>query len=324
MAQTPTPTFRHRLEAGLFYLVDGVVRGLPWDTVLTMGRALGLLVHLLDRRHRRVVRENLRLAELGLGEAERRRVARECFAHFGALFLTGIHLLHMSREELARRVKVEGLEHYDAAKAKGRGFLVLTGHYGNWEAMALALSANGRVVSGIGRALDNPILAPRLTELRGRFGNGVIDKSGAMREAIKVLRRGEAVGFLMDQDALGGGLFVRFLGRWASTWPSAGILAVKYGLPVVAVMSWPNDDGTVTVRLDPPFEVPVTGDTDRDVWTATQLLTARVEAAIRRDPRWWFWMHDRFKTRPQAGNPHYAPLPPDEWVAPFVPNTPRG
>ena len=325
MAQTPPPpSLRHRLEAGLFTLLDGVVAGLPWATVLTLGRFLGGLAHILDARHRKVVRENLRQADLGLDEAGVRAVARECFAHFGSIFLTAIPLMHMSREELARRVTIQGLEHYDAAKAKGRGFIVLTGHYGNWEALALALSAQGRTVAGIGRELDNPLLEPRLKALRGRFGNEVIPKDGAMREAIKALRAGKAVGFLLDQDALTSGVFVNFLGRWASTWPSAAILAVKYDLPIVPAFSWPNEDGTYTVRLDPPFEVPVTGDTEKDVWTATQILTCRLEAVIRQDPRWWFWMHRRFKTRPGEGNPLPAPLPPDEWVAPFITHAIRG
>jgi KDO2-lipid IV(A) lauroyltransferase len=268
----------------------------------------------VDARHRRVVRENLRQSDLGLGEAEVRAVARECFKHFGALFLTGIHLLHMDPEELDRRVRIQGLENFDAARAEGKGFIILTGHYGNWEATALALSAKGRTMSVIGRQLDNPLLEPRMRALRGRFGNEVIPKDGAFREAIRALRQGRGVGFLLDQDALTSGVFVKFLGRWASTFPSAAKLAVRYDLPVVQLRSWPNPDGTITVAVEPPFHVPLTGDPDRDVWTGTQLMTQKIEADIRRDPRWWFWMHRRFKTRPGEGNPLPAPLPPEEWL----------
>ncbi|WP_316414551.1 lysophospholipid acyltransferase family protein [Mesoterricola silvestris] len=308
------PSFRHRAEAGLYHLVEGIVSRLPWETTLTLGRGLGRLAHALDRRHRAVVRENLRAADMGLDEAQVRAISLDCFEHFGTLALTAIHLLRMDEEELGRRVKVLGIENYDAAKAGGKGFIVLTGHYGNWEATALALSALGRTLSVIGRELDNPLLEPRLRELRGRFGNEVIPKAGAFRGALKALRMGKAVGFLLDQDALTAGVWVKFLGRWASTFPSAGLLAVKYGLPVVQLRSWPNADGTITVSVEPPFQVPVTGDLDRDVWTATQIMTRKIEDEIRREPRWWFWMHRRFKTRPGEGNPLPAPLPPDEWL----------
>jgi KDO2-lipid IV(A) lauroyltransferase len=135
-----------------------------------------------------------------------------------------------------------------------------------------------------------------------------------MRGTLKALKAGRGVGFLLDQDALGMGIFVKFLGQWASTFATAGNLAARYGLPVLPVFSWPNEDGTWTVRFAPPFQVPVTGDPARDEWTATQLMTARIEAQIRKDPRWWFWMHRRFKTRPGTLGPDQAGLPPEGWL----------
>ncbi len=311
---TPPLTLRHRLEYALFRAAEGLVRGLPYPTVLAMGRGLGRAFWLLDGRHRRVVRENLREAGIAGTETEVRKLSRDCFAHFGSLLLGTLSLLRMEREELDRWVSVEGLEHFDAAAASGKGFIQLTGHYGNWEAIALAQSRHGRSLAVIARELDNPLLEPELTRLRTRFGNSVITKDGAMRDTLKALKAGRGVGFLLDQDALTMGVFVKFLGRWASTFATAGSLAARYGLPVLPVFSWPNEDDTLTVRFEAPFQVPTTGDPARDAWTATQLMTARIEAQIRLEPRWWFWMHRRFKTRPGEGNPLPAPLPPPEWL----------
>jgi KDO2-lipid IV(A) lauroyltransferase len=311
---TSEPTFRHRLEYGAFRLLDGTLGRLPWATVQALGEALGSLFYLVDPRHRRIVRENLRFAQLGLDEAQTRALARGCFRHFGALFVGLLRLRTATPEELDRWIKVEGLEHFDAVQAGGKGFIQLTGHYGNWEAIALAQSRHGRTLDAIGRELDNPLLEPISLGFRTRFGNRVILKDGAMRETLRSLKAGRGVGFLLDQDALTMGVWVKFLGQWASTFGTAGSLAARYGLPVLPVFSWPNPDGTITVRFEPPFGVPVTGDAARDAWVATQLMTARIEAQIRKDPRWWFWMHRRFKTRPGEGNPLPAPLPPPEWV----------
>lgn len=310
----PAPTLRHRLEYGAFRLLDGVIGRLPWTTVQALGEAAGTLFYLVDPRHRRIVRENLRFADLGLDEAGTRALARACFRHFGALFVGLLRLRRATPEELDRWIKVEGLEHFDAAQATGRGFIQLTGHYGNWEAIALGQSRHGRTLDAIGRELDNPLLEPISLGFRTRFGNRVILKDGAMRGTLKALKAGRGVGFLLDQDALTTGVWVKFLGQWASTFGTAGSLAARHGLPVLPVFSWPNPDGTTTVRFEPPFEVPVTGDAARDAWVATQLMTERIEAQIRKDPRWWFWMHRRFKTRPGEGNPLPAPLPPPEWV----------
>lgn len=307
-------TRRHRLEYLLFRLVEPVIRILPWRLALAVGRAIGRLAWFVDARHRRVVRENLRQSDLGLSEHHMRRLSKHCFAHFGAVLMSAPHLLHMDAPALDSLVRFEGLEHWDSVRGSGKGFIVLTGHYGCWEALALALSAKGRPFAVIGRKLDNPLLDPLLTALRSRWGNQVIPKAGAMRDALRLLKQGGGVGFVLDQDAHRAGIFTRFLGRWASTHGTAGLLAVKYDIPVLPLFSWPNPDGSISVRIDPPLAMPRTDDRERDVWTATQIMTTLIEAQIRRDPRWWFWMHRRFKTDPTGSGPSHASLPPPEWI----------
>lgn len=294
--------------------MDAVLGRLPMATVQALGETAGSLFYLLDPRHRRVVRENLRLADLGLTEREARALAKANFRHFGALFVGLLRLRRATAEELSRWIRVEGLEHFDAVQAQGRGFIQLTGHYGNWEIIALGQSLLGRTMDAIGRELDNPLLEPISLGFRTRFGNRVILKRGAMRGTLKALKAGRGVGFLLDQDALGMGIFVKFLGQWASTFPTAGNLAVRFELPILPVFSWPNEDGTWTVRFEAPFQVPISGDLAKDEWTATQLMTARIEAQIRKDPRWWFWMHRRFKTQPGTLGPDQAGLPPQGWL----------
>ena len=124
----PSPTLRHRLEYGLFRLMDGILGRLPMATVQTLGEGAGSLFYLVDPRHRRIVRENLRFADLGLSEAETRALSLACFRHFGALFVSLLRLRHATPEELERWIRVEGLEHFDAAQAAGKGFIQLTGH----------------------------------------------------------------------------------------------------------------------------------------------------------------------------------------------------
>lgn len=307
----PHPTLRHRAEYAAFKVADGLLGHLPWGTLQALGHGIGAAFHAVDARHRRVARENLRAADLGLSEKEVRAVARACFRHYGALFLGLLKLRRATPEQLRAWIKVEGLEHFDAAAAEGKGFIQLTGHYGNWEAVALAQSLEGRSLAVIGRELDNPLLEPVSAALRTRFGNTVILKDGGARGTLQSLRQGRGVGFLLDQDALGAGVFVRCLGQWASTYPTAGAFATRYGLPILPVFSWPDAEGRIVIRFEPPFQVPQTGDAAHDAWSATQAMTARIEAQIRKDPRWWFWMHRRFKTQPGPGAPD---LPPSQWV----------
>ena len=309
---TSTPTLRHRLEFIVARAIEQMMSIFPRPTVLTFGEMLGEVFYRVDARHRRVAQDNLREAALGLDEAGIRATARASFRHFGAMFLSNIVMAKADPEELASWIELEGLEHFDAARASGKGFIQLTGHYGDWEALALAQSQAGRHLSVIARELDNPALEAWMMAFRTRFGNRVITKDGGARGAIKAFRQGDGVGYLLDQDALGMGLFVPFLGRWASTFSSAGTMAVRLQVPVLPVFSWPTPEGKVHVRFHAPFTVEPTGDDARDVWEATRQMVACIETQIRQDPRWWFWMHNRFKTRP--GSPGAPPLPPAEWL----------
>jgi KDO2-lipid IV(A) lauroyltransferase len=305
-------TLRHRLEFALARAIERMVSAFPRPTVLTFGELLGEIFYRADRRHREVAHANIREARLGLDEAAIRATAQASFRHFGAMFLSNIAMATADPEELASWVELEGLEHFDAARAGGKGFIQLTGHYGDWEALALAQSLAGRDLSVIARELDNPELEAWMMDFRTRFGNRVITKDGGARGAMKAFRRGDGVGYLLDQDALTMGLFVPFLGRWASTFASAGTMAVRLKVPILPVFSWPTPEGKVRVRFQAPFTVAPTGDESRDVWEATRRMVACIETQIRQDPRWWFWMHNRFKTRP--GSPGAPPLPPAEWL----------
>ena len=313
MDKSTNPTFNHRLQFGLFWIVERLVRLLPWRVAWAIGRWVGRMYYRADARHRRVVRNNLRAANLDLGEAEITALSRTCFEHFGALLFTTLRLLGATPEELKRITRLEGRENLEAAFAEGKGVIGLTGHFGNWELMALALSLEGRTLAVIGRALDNPLLEAALRDFRMRFGNSVIAKDGAVRGALKALKAGQMVGFLLDQDALAAGVFVKFMGQWASTFSTAGMLAARFDLPILPISSQVHEDGTVTVRVHPPFHPTLTGDPARDTWVATQRMTAWIEAQVRENPGQWLWMHRRFKTQPGPGEP---PLPPPEWMEP--------
>ncbi|HEX9082459.1 MAG TPA: lysophospholipid acyltransferase family protein, partial [Holophagaceae bacterium] len=167
----------------------------------------------------------------------------------------------------------------------------------------------------IGRELKNPLLDAWMLGFRQRFGNRVIPKAGGARGTLKAFRQGDGVGYLLDQDALGMGIFVTFLGRWVSTFSSAGAMAVRFDLPILPVFSWPEGEGRLRIRFEAPFHVPRTGDEARDTWVATQRMTSCIEAQVRKDPRLWFWMHNRFKTQP--GQPGSPELPPVAWTEGF-------
>ena len=277
----------------------GAFRLLPHGASLAAGRALGRTIGLLDRRHTALARALLTEA-FGAGSPES-TLAGEVYAH------VGMCLAEMARvEERALRgkigdwVRIEGMEHVQAALAKGKGLAIVSGHLGNWELGAVAMAAAGIPLSIVARPLDNPRLDEILVRIRRAGGSEVIGKRNELRATREILARGRGMAILIDQDAREHGVFVPFFGKEASTIPSIAAIALRAEAPlVVTAMRRSADHLTHTLTFEPVEPPPPSGERTEDVRRLTALLTAKLEARIRRAPAQWLWMHRRWKTRPR-------------------------
>lgn len=292
---------RFLLEAGLFGAILVVSRMVPRRALLAAGSALGFLGYHLNRRHRRIAEENVAAAYGDeLSAAERRRLVRACWRHYGRTVLDAFAFPRFSAASVGTTIHYEGLERLREAYDEGKGVLVFSGHYGNWELVALMQAHMGMPMHMIARPLDNPMLEKMLARYRGLSGNVVVHKRSAVREMIRVLRDGGGIAFVIDQDARDSGVFVPFFGRLASTTPTLALVALRTGARVVPVFSVPGDDDSYRIVYGPPVEVRDTGDRDADVLRLTAECTAVLEGWVRKHPELWLWMHRRWKTPPPA------------------------
>lgn len=290
------------LEAAAFRALSGAAGVLPRPAVLSLGTLAGRLGWFLDRRHRRIALENLRMAMSGeLGEAGIRRVALRCWEHFGRVTLDALAFRRLAREGPRGRVVHEGLEHLREAYAGGRGVLEFSGHYGHWELAAVVQSQLGYPLALVARPLDNPRLESLLRELRQATGNVIIYKRRAVRDILAALRSGLGVAILIDQDARDSGVFVPFFGRPASTTPTPALLATRTGVPVLPVHCTPEGEDSYRIVYGEPVRLPPTGEVDADVLALTARYTKILEGWVRSHPEYWLWMHRRWKTQPPAG-----------------------
>ena len=294
---------RHRLEAALVHGLRGLLHLLPHAATRTLGRGLGAVGWHLDRRHRRVALDNLALALPELPEAERLRIARACFGHFGGALLDTLSAHRFDLVELCRRTTLEGWHLLEAAReaAAPRGVFVMTAHFGFWEQAAHALGGWGGPLHVVGRPLDNPWLDRDLQELRGRFGNRLLTKRGAARGMLRAIQSGETVALLVDQRVQPHeGIDLPFFGHPAWTTPVLARLSLRLGVPVVPGFGYPAPGGRYRMVVREAIWPP-TGESDDD--EAVRRLTARyltaMEAEIRGRPEIWLWMHRRWLRRRQ-------------------------
>jgi Kdo2-lipid IVA lauroyltransferase/acyltransferase len=290
---------RHRLEYAGLRTLEAVFARLPERAAGSLGSALGSAAFRLGLR-REVVEANLERALPHEDEAGRRMAARAAFRHLGAEASTLLRLAGLPREAVVDRTEVSGWKALEVAHAAGRGVIVVTGHYGNWELSAAAVGARGLPVLAVAKQQSNRLFDRRLGGVRAGLGVRTVDMERAPREIPRALRRGEVVGFVADQDAGERGLFLDFFGVPASHHRGPALFAARYRVPVFYAACHRLSGWPARYRLElhplplPPEEVEM----EESVRRITRSWAAALEDTIRRDPSQYFWMHNRWKRRP--------------------------
>jgi KDO2-lipid IV(A) lauroyltransferase len=271
---------------------------LPAPLGLWLGRRLGDLAWAVLPGRRAIVVGNLsRAFGPERPPAELTDLGRRCFRHLGMTVVESCTFLFRSPAVLLSRVEFRGTEHIAAAMATGRGLLLLTAHYGNWELLAASHALERWPLSVMVRPLDSALLDPLIERLRLRCGTEIISKRQGLRGALDALRRERMVGILLDQNTSHReGVFVPFFGIPASTSRGLAVIALRTGAPVVPVFIRRLAGGRHVVQAAPP--IPAPGDGDPVAFTAA--FNRAIEDAIRQAPEQWFWLHRRWKTRPAA------------------------
>ncbi len=289
---------RHRIEYGLYLALKGLLRALPHESARGLGRKVGALGHALDRRHREVALRNLELALPEIPPEERKRLAKECYRHFGAALCDTISSTRFDPVEMCRRFTLEGWENVDLADRTGKGFFVLSPHIGFWEMVAPLVGLYKGRFHIVVRPPDNPHLNKEVQALRTRFGNQVIPKRGAARRMLEVLREKGIIGILIDQRVQPQeGIEVPFFGRPALTSPVLARLSLRTGAPVLPVALYPEPQGRYRFVAHPPIFPMEGAKGDEAVLDLTRRYLEVAEQDIRRHPEQWLWMHRRWEAR---------------------------
>jgi len=249
------------------------------------------------RRYREVARRNLRAA-FGWPEPRVEAVARQVFRNLGKSLVEFLRLPALSPAELLDLCQLEGLEYLRAGLAAGRGVLIITAHYGNWELIAARLVLEGERLSVVARDADDGATHRFITRLREGCGYRVIPRRAAPRAVLEALRRNEVVAILVDQNTTQGGQFVPFFGRTAATATGPAVLALRTEAALLPGFCVRLPDDRHVGRLEPPVTPFRTGDREADVVELTAHLTRLIEAQVRADPAQWLWIHDRWRYRP--------------------------
>ncbi len=293
-------TLRDTVE---FAVVWALVRGigaLPRGLARSVGAGIGRAAYLALGRLRGVGRRNLQLAFPAMAAEERERILRKLYRNLGWLLAEFCLMGGYTAEKASRFIRYEGLENYLAAREKGKGVLILTGHLGAWELSSFYHSLMGYPMAMVIRRLDNPLVDAFVNRVRCMHGNRVIHKDDFARGLIASMRGGGTVGFLMDTNMTPPqGVFVPYFGVQACTASGMARVAAKTGAAVVpGFLLWEEREKKYVLHFGKELSVVNTGDSEQDAVTNTAMFTAVIESYVRQYPDQWLWMHRRWKTRP--------------------------
>lgn len=295
------------IQASGFYCLTLVPALMPAATIDRLGSMLGSLIARMLPKRRSIVMENMvhALPYLQghplwtLPDRDIRLLAEETFQNLGRSLMEICRLYHGQGDQLIARIELRGREHYEAARNRGKGTIVFSGHCGNWELMALSLSrifGDGVVVA---KPQKNPYFNRMVERMRMSYNSRVIYKKGAIRGILTALKRGDAVGMLADQAAsVEDGALIDFMGRkaWASTGPV--LIARKSGAALVPVFIHREGDRHV-ITFYP--EHAMSGDmSEEGIRKETQSLSRYVEDFVVAHPTQWYWVHRRWKRAGEA------------------------
>jgi phosphopantetheine--protein transferase-like protein len=261
----------------------------------------GRLVYRLLPFRRRVVLDNLQLAfGATLTREQITRLAQAHYAHIWRLMVEFLSFPLMSRSRRAQLARVENEQVLRAAYARGKGVLLLTGHFGNFEVATAAGIMSFPEAHGHFHFVRRPF-KPRWLEnfvygRSRRLGFGSLPKQGSLDLFIERLEAGDLVLFPFDQYAGGrDGIQVEFFGHPAGTFRSLAIIARATGAPVVPAATWRERGGQHVLRFEEPLTPIECDDYDEEIRRNTRAYNAMLERLILRHPEQWWWMHRRWK-----------------------------
>ncbi len=300
---------RDAVEWTLAWPVLKTLENLPLPAARLEAWLLALALRALAPHLGRVARRNLSLALPNLPERDRQAIRSEMYRSLARLVLAFARFPRLSRDNIGRWIRYQGLENFEKARAGGKGVLVLTAHLGNWELSALAHGLYGHPMHIVVRPLDNRRLDRLVARYRTLSGNRIIEKTDSPRRILEALQANHAVGMLIDQNASAdNGVFVDFFGVPACASTGFTKIALRTGAAVVPGFAlWNQAEGRYLLRFWPPIDLVRTGDPEADIQVNTQRFHTVLEQIIREHPGQWLWIHRRWKTRPPGeGSVYYG------------------
>ena len=278
-------------------LVSKIFCLLPWSAGLAFSKVLGRLALIIVPKWRmQMAAANVQEC-LHVSPEEAQKIAEASVLKFGRMILDVLRFPLLNRNTIESVVRTEGLEYLEEAYAKGKGALMCTGHFGNWELLGADVALHGYPILSIARKQNNGAMDRFINEYREIVGQKVAYNHG--KEGVlamgRYLKEKHLLGILFDQDSSDTGIKQELFGKVTITPSGPGVFSRTFGCPILPIFMHYDENGNCRAKIYPPIYAEKTKDKDKDISQATAKLMMILEQEIRSNPSMWFWVHDRWK-----------------------------
>ena len=281
----------------LFLLLEKFLMLLPASWRKAFFTSLATLSYYASKRYRDVSYKNLEFAfDNRLSENEKKEITKYAFKNLLFNFLHAMELRHISKEELAKKITIQNIEAVQKVHAEGRAVIYVTTHYSSWELGGASISAFIEPIIAVYKKMKNQVYQDWLLEARGSFGNISMEKTNVVKPLVRNLKSGLACGLLIDTNINPKeGVMVKFMGKSIRQTSTPAYLARKFNAAIIPVTMRTDDDTNYTLIIFDEIPVEKTDDEASDIERATQLQADWLTKLITDEPKFWFWLHRRWK-----------------------------
>jgi len=281
----------------LFLLLEKFLMMLPKTFRKAFFSFMAICGYYFSSRYRDVAFQNLDFAfDAKLLKEEKDAIVKYAFKNLAYNFLHSMELRHMNKEELKNKITIQNIQAVEKAHSQGRAVIYVTTHYSSWELGGASIGAFIEPIIAVYKKMKNPDYEKWLLEARDSFGNISMEKSGVVKPLVKNIKKGMACGLLIDTNiSPKEGLIVEFMGKRIRQTSTPAYLARKFNAAIIPVTIRTDDEENYTLMLFDEIPVEKTQNEQADIQKATQLQADWLTSLITKEPKFWFWLHRRWK-----------------------------
>jgi KDO2-lipid IV(A) lauroyltransferase len=283
------------LEYIPFLFFDKVVRLLGLNLSRKLSVILAFIFFYVIPIRKQVVFSNLRIAFPEFDEKKLKEVAFGCYRSVLISFFEILHMQKMNHAEIINVLDVDNADLIVKNYQEGRGVILLSAHFGNWELIATSVSARINIpFHVVVKHQRNPYVDRKINSIRLKWGNEIVSLGISIRNIYKELRNKNLVAMVADQRGSADGPRIKFFGVETAIYPGPAILAVKTGAPLIYGLTIRQPDFSYKVVLE-KIDLENLPDNEEKVKEISQRLASFLEKYVRQYPEQWLWMHKIWK-----------------------------